>query len=119
MAARIPTTFGRAHLCPSPPPPPPRRCRHVAPAAASGGIGRRCATVSLAGVASWLTTADARADASPFDKYVKKSPIIITVKIHPCPSGANAIIVEFTSGLTGAGATFFTANVVVGTGCTL
>uniref|UniRef100_A0A0D9W3P1 Uncharacterized protein n=1 Tax=Leersia perrieri TaxID=77586 RepID=A0A0D9W3P1_9ORYZ len=50
---------------------------------------------------------------------VYRSPIIITVKIHPCPSGANAIIVEFTSGLTGAGATFFTANVVVGTGCTL
>uniref|UniRef100_A0A0D9W3P5 Uncharacterized protein n=1 Tax=Leersia perrieri TaxID=77586 RepID=A0A0D9W3P5_9ORYZ len=52
---------------------------------------------------------------SPF----QMSAIIITVKIHPCPSGANAIIVEFTSGLTGAGATFFTANVVVGTGCTL
>uniref|UniRef100_A0A0D9W3P6 Uncharacterized protein n=1 Tax=Leersia perrieri TaxID=77586 RepID=A0A0D9W3P6_9ORYZ len=50
---------------------------------------------------------------------VYRSAIIITVKIHPCPSGANAIIVEFTSGLTGAGATFFTANVVVGTGCTL
>uniref|UniRef100_A0A0D9W3P8 Uncharacterized protein n=1 Tax=Leersia perrieri TaxID=77586 RepID=A0A0D9W3P8_9ORYZ len=43
---------------------------------------------------------------------VYRSAIIITVKIHPCPSGANAIIVEFTSGLTGAGATFFTANVV-------
>uniref|UniRef100_A0A0E0K9H2 DUF7880 domain-containing protein n=1 Tax=Oryza punctata TaxID=4537 RepID=A0A0E0K9H2_ORYPU len=80
----LPKTSGGAHLCPSPPPSRRRRCCQVAAAAASGGIGRRA--VSLAGVASWLATAAGRADASPFDKYVKKK------KLEPLETYVPAVL---------------------------
>ncbi|BAH92011.1 uncharacterized protein [Oryza sativa Japonica Group] len=79
----LPTTSGGGHLCPSPP--PSRRRRFCQVAAAAGGIGRRA--VSLAGVASWLTaTAAGRADASPFDKYVKKK------KLEPLETYVPAVL---------------------------
>ncbi|XP_062210069.1 uncharacterized protein LOC133911716 [Phragmites australis] len=84
----LPATSGGAHICPSPPRPRRRRCCQVITAASvlppSEGVGRRA--VSLAGVASWFATTVGRADASPFDKYVKRK------KLEPLETYVPAVL---------------------------
>uniref|UniRef100_A0ACD5WEW7 Uncharacterized protein n=1 Tax=Avena sativa TaxID=4498 RepID=A0ACD5WEW7_AVESA len=88
-ASLLPATSAGARLCPSLAPPLRRRCcramsASTAPPSDRLGLGRRA--VSLAGVAAWLATAAGRADASPFDNYLKRK------KLEPLEAYVPAVL---------------------------
>ncbi|XP_051183156.1 uncharacterized protein [Lolium perenne] len=88
-ASLLPATSAGAQLCPSLARPLRRRCCRVtaastAPPSNGLGLGRRAA--SLAGVAAWLATAAGRAEASPFDNYVKRK------KLEPLEAYVPAVL---------------------------
>ncbi|KAI4994796.1 hypothetical protein ZWY2020_034699 [Hordeum vulgare] len=89
-ASLLPATSAGPQPCPSLAPPRGRRrcCRVTAASAPSPavglGLGRRA--VSLAGAAAWLATTAGRAEASPFDNYVKKK------KLEPLETYVPAVL---------------------------
>ncbi|CAM0871559.1 unnamed protein product [Alopecurus aequalis] len=88
-ASLLPATSAGAQPCPSLAPPRHRRCCRVtaastAPPSVGLALGRRA--VSLAGVAAWLATTADRAEASPFDNYVKRK------KLEPLESYVPAVL---------------------------
>nr|BAJ91063.1 predicted protein [Hordeum vulgare subsp. vulgare] len=89
-ASLLPATSAGAQPCPSLAPPRGRRrcCRVTAASAPSPavGLGLRRRAVSLAGAAAWLATTAGRAEASPFNNYVKKK------KLEPLETYVPAVL---------------------------